>query len=334
MPSALVGDRVRFFAVFFAPLLVVLGGCPNGGSQLRDNPDFADAARYTFGQFENPEEADLAFAVRRLERELYLTADLEASSTGDRALVVAALRAEDIEGFVETPDVYPEGFDRAGEEILPGSASPLAVATLSTFEVPQHSLYPTLEDQRLVEPGSPNHYDRSFVQGTEVCWGDRSCNVLRTENNLTKQNALLQMTYDLSKDYRWVDLNLPDPASIPEGEVIINDGPARWAIVGRSWNPQSAVGDAGANAIFQSYSIEIWVPRDGGGFIRDGSEENAEGGEWTTDSAGEGTLRMMAVWAETSFGMNALVEQVTRDGIDDIFDAQEEWLETAPDEGN
>ena len=99
------------------------------------------------------------------------------------------------------------------------------------------------------------------------------------------------------------------------------DGPARWAIVGRSWNPQSAVGDAGANAIFQSYSIEIWVPRDGGGFLRDGSEENADGGQWTTDSSGGGTLRMMAVWAETSFGMNALVEQVTRDGIDDIFEA-------------
>jgi hypothetical protein len=330
----LAAERVRFFAVLVAPLLVVLGGCPNGGSQLRGNPDFADAARYTFAQFENPEDADLAFAVRRLERELYLTANLEASSTGDRSLVVAALRAEDLEGFEETPDVYPEGFDRAGEEILPGSASPLAVATLSSFEVALHSAYPILEDQRVVEPGSPNHYDRSFVEETELCWGDRSCSVLRTANNLTKQNALLQMTYDLSKDYRWVDLNLPAPASVLEGEPIVNEGPTRWAIVARSWNPRSAVGDAGANAIFQSYSIEIWVPRDGGGFVRDGSEENVEGGEWTTDSSGGGTLRMMAVWAETSFGMNALVEQVTRDGIDDIFDAQEEWLETETDEGN
>ena len=26
--------------------------------------------------------------------------------------------------------------------------------------------------------------------------------------------------------------------------------------------------------------------------------------------------------------MNALVEQVTRDGIDEIFDAQEEWLQS------
>lgn len=299
-------------------------GC--GGSQLRDNPEFADAARYTLAQFENPESADLAFAVRQLERELYLTADLEASSTADRALVIAALRSEDVSGMGQLPDVYPEGFDREGEPVLPENASPLAVAALSDFPLADHALYPVLEDQHPIEPGSPDHYDRTFLDGTELCWPDRSCNRLRTANNLTKQNALLQMTYDLFKDYRWVDLNLPDPASVPEGDPIVNEGAARWAFVARSWNPAVAVGDAGANAIFQSFSIEIWVPRDGGGFVRDGSEVNAEDGEWTTDSVGGGTLRMMGLWAESSFGMNALVEQVTRNGIDDIFVAQEEWL--------
>ena len=319
-------NRLGFCLAFGS--LALTFGCENGGSKLRDNPDFADSARYTFAQFENPEPADLAFAVRRLERELYLTADLEATQTADRALMVAELRSEDLAGFEETPDVYPEGFSDEGQAILPESANPLAVAALSSFEAGSHALYPVLEDQRLVEPGSPNHYDRSFEDGTELCWPDRSCSALRTDNNLTKQNALLQMTYDLFKDYRWVDLNLPDPSSVPEDEPIVNEGEERWAFVARSWNPHSAVGDAGANAIFQSYSIEIWVPRDGQGFVRDGSEENVGGGEWTTDSRGGGTLRMMAVWAETSFGMNALVEQVTRDGIDEIFDAQEEWLQS------
>jgi hypothetical protein len=240
--------------------------------------------------------------------------------------VLAPLRSEDLIGFDQLPDVYPEGFDREGEPVLPENASPLAVAGLSDFPVADHALYPVLEDQHPIEPGSPDHYDRTFLDGTEECWPDGSCSRLRTSNNLTKQNALLQMTYDLFKDYRWVDLNLPDPASVPEGEPIVNDGPSRWAFVARSWNPAVTVGDAGVNAIFQSFSIEIWVPRDGGGFVRDGTEVNAENGEWTTDSVGGGTLRMMGLWAESSFGMNALVEQVTRNGIDDIFVAQEEWL--------
>lgn len=298
-------------------------GC---SSALRTNPEFGDAARFALAEFANPEPAELAFAVRQLERELYLTADLEADSTADRALIVAELRLEDLNGFDALPDVYPEGFDRQGEPVVPENTYPLAVGTLSAYPVPSHALYPVLDDQQPIEPGAPEHYDRTFLGGSEDCWPDRSCNHLRTSNSLTKQNALLQMTYDLFKDYRWVDLNLPDPATVPEGDPIVNEGEPRWSIVARSWNPAVAVGDAGANAIFQSYSIEIWVPRDGGGFLRDGSEANEASGEWTTDSSGGGALRMMAVWAESSFGMNALVEQVTRNGIDDIFAAQEEWL--------
>jgi len=309
----------------FGFFVVAQVGC--GGTKLRDNPDFADAARYTLAQFENPESADLAFAVRQLERELYLTADLEAPSSADRALVVAPLRSEDLVGLDQVPEIYPEGFSEEGEPILPENASPLAVGALSQFAPEDHALYPVLEDQQPIEPGSPEHYDRTFLDGTEDCWPQRNCAWLRTSNNLTKKNALLEMTYDLFKDYRWVDLNLPDPSAVIEGEPVVNEGEPRWAFVARSWNPEVAVGDAEVNAIFQSYSIEIWVPRDGAGFLRDGSEENAEGGGWTTDSEGGGSLRMIALWAESSLGMNSLVEQIIRNGIDEIFVAQEEWLD-------
>jgi len=325
MSSGWVADLLRRACSLsvFVLLLLLLVGCR---SALRDNPEFADAARFTLAQFGSSEPADLAFAVRQLERELYLTADLEAESTGDRSLIVAGLRLEDLTGFDALPDVYPEGFPREGEPVVPENTYPLAVGALSAFPVSEHALYPVLDDQHPIEPGSPEHYERTFLDGSEDCWPGRNCDRLRTSNTLTKQNALLQMTYDLFKDYRWVDLNLPDPATVPEGEPIVNEGEPRWSIVARSWNPEVAVGDAGANAIFQSYSIEIWVPRDGGGFLRDGSEGDEASGDWTTDSSGGGTLRMMSVWAESSFGMNALVEQVTRNGIDDIFAAQEEWL--------
>lgn len=311
--------------------VVLLAGCTGDAhTKLRENPEFADAARYAFGQFENPEPADLAFAVRRLEREVYLTADVEAAQTAQRALAPSDLSSEDLSDFDQTPGTYPEGFEGEGESIVPENAYPIAVAGLSAYLPDAHPPYLLLEDQTATEPGSPDHYDRSFLEDTELCWPDRSCEGLRTLNDVTKTNALLAITYDMFKDYRWVDLNLPDPASIPEGEAIVNEGPARWALVARSWNPSSALGAAGNNAIFQSYSVEIWVPRDGGGFVRDGSEENAEGGTWESDSNGGGSLRMMALWAESNFGMNSLVEQLTRNGIDDIFVAQDAWLDAHP----
>ena len=313
-----------------ALMVLTLSAC--GGTSLRDNPDFADAARYTFSQFEIPEEADLAFAVRQLERELYLTIDLEANAVADRALGVAPLRPEDLWSMTEVPDVYPDGFDGEGEPILPGSAHPLAIARLSSHDLPAHT-YPTLEDQREVEPASPDHYEREFLGGTELCWPGRECDELLTDNLVTKSNALMEMTYPLRKDYRWVDLALPDPATVPEGEPIVPVGDSRWAVVARSWNVDSAVGVAGSTAIFQSYSIEVWLPRDGRGFLRSGDDENVDGGEWTTDSDGGGMVRMMAVWAETSFGMDALVELVTLDGIDDIFVAQEDWMDAQSEDG-
>ena len=160
MVSSLCRPRLSSLVALITPLL-----CGCGGTNLRANPDFADAARYTFSQFEIPEEADLAYAVRQLERELYLTIDLEAEAVAERALAVAPLRPEDLWSMTEVPDVYPEGFDREGELILPGSAHPLAIARLSSHDLLAHT-YPTLEDQREVEPASPNHYDRAFLEGS------------------------------------------------------------------------------------------------------------------------------------------------------------------------
>ncbi|MEE2827790.1 MAG: hypothetical protein VX498_01265 [Myxococcota bacterium] len=317
--------RIAAWALIPASSLL-LGAC-GGQGQLRENPEFSDAARYSFAFFESEEEADLAFAVRQLEREVYLSVDVEASSPGDRSLVATALSDEDVAGFDALPSTYPEGFPGAGEAVSPAAANPVAVAGLSAYGPPSHSSYLVLPDQTATEPGSPSHYDRLFLDGSDECWPSRSCDFLRTHNNLTKNNLLLTITYEMFKDYRWVDLNLPDPGSVAEGEAITNDGSPRWAFVARSWNPEVALGSSGNNAIYQSYSIEVWIPRDGEGFVRDGSEQNADGGSWEADSIGGGSLRMLALWAESNLGMDPVIESVVRNGIDDIFRAQEAWLD-------
>ncbi len=291
------------------------------------NPEFNDAAKFAFVQFDNPEPANLAFAVRSFEKQIYLALDLDAEASTDRVMQLDDLTEEDIAGLGTLPDVYPEGFDLEGQPVIPSRTFPLAVARLSEHLPQDHVGYMLLEDQVPVEPSSPDHYDRTFLDGTELCFPDRSCDRLLSENELTKDNAALTITYNLIKQYRWVDLNLPDPADFNEGDEIVNEGPERWAIIARSWDPEVAVGANGSTAIFQSYSVEVWIPRDGGGFVRDGSEENLDGGEWTADSVGGGSLRLLALWSETSFGDSAAVVTLTRNGIDQIFTVQEEWMD-------
>ena len=290
------------------------------------NPVFSDATIFTFVEFDDPEPANLAFAVRDLEREVYLSVDVEQSDPADRALSPERLANEDVGSLTDVPDVYPEGFDDAGDAIQPGRALGVTVVGLSGHLPPPHAGYILLADQVPVEPSSPDHYDRTFDEGAD-CFADRGCEMLRTTNDVTKDNPLMTATYILRKEYRWVDLNLPDPADVPEGDPIVNEGAERWAIIARSWDPDVAIGEAGNTAIFQSYTIEIWVPRDGDGYIRDPADENLGGGTWTGDSAGSGSLRMMTLWSETSFGDSTAVANVTIDGIDGIFVAQNDWLD-------
>jgi hypothetical protein len=226
------------------------------------------------------------------------------------------LTDEDVES-IPHPDYSPE------------AGTPVAVGGLSSGEPDAHVAYVTLVDQTPVEPGSPDLYTRSFVDETDACWPGRTCDLLYTFNHLIKENLLLTVEYDLYKDYRWVDLNLPDPSTVPEGEIPVNDGEKRWAFVARSYTDQVWVGDQGANEIQLSFSIEVWIPRDGGGFVRTDADENANGGAWTTDSTGTGTLRMMALWSRTNLNDTFDEETIAntiRSGIDDIFDRQNEWL--------
>ena len=183
------------------------------------NPDFSDALVYVFKSFEG-EEADLAFAIRKLENETYIYVDVMASKTVDRSLAPERLSEEDI-GSIDHPD-------------RPVSdAVPVAVVDVSTHTPAAHQTIQLLADQTPVEPYPPTYYERTFVEGSD-CWIAQTCPWLRTWNYLTKENLLMTIDYEFGKDFRLIDLNLPDPATLEEGEEAINSGEPRWAFVSRS----------------------------------------------------------------------------------------------------
>lgn len=272
------------------------------------DPEFSDALTFTFRAFNGP-ATDLAYALRNLETQTYLDMDLTSSSNLDRSLTPEHLTVEDVIGL-QRPDRNL------------ADAIPVCVGTLSSHPIDEQREIVMLTDQTPVEPYSPNHYIRTFLTDKD-CWYDKTCEYLETHNDLVKDNFLLTIPYEFLKDYRWIDMNLPGTGTLEEGEEppTVSDDP-RWAYVGRSWTTESASGESGKNWLHQSYTIEIWVPRDGRGFLRD------SGG---TDSSGGGTLRLLSLWSETELGginvSDDTIAGTTRVGIDDNFDAQEDWLD-------
>lgn len=285
--------------------LLLVGGTACKKAAPDANPAFSDALTYVFRTFDG-EEADLAYAVRSLEEQVYLNMDLSSSNNLDRALTPEHLTADDV-GALEHP----------GRDL--SAAIPVAVGTTSKHDVDDTTALAMLTDLTPVEPYSPDYFLREFLDG-EDCWPTRKCDVMQTYNDLIKDNALMTIPYWFYKDYRWVDLNLPDPADVPEGEQAVNSGDPRWAYVARSWTTETFPGDSEKNWIMQSFTIELWVPRDGGGYTGAGE-----------DSTGGGTLRLLALWSETDLGGISVSDDViagtTRVGIDDNFEAQEEWLD-------
>lgn len=255
------------------------------------DPEFNDAAVEAMRQFNAEDPVVLAFAVRQLE-DVLVQVDPDASLV-DRSTEPDRLTDEDVQGFGQRPDRDPS------------AAIAVSVTHYSDHRVDEHIRVQMLADQTPIEPASPEVYDRIILEG-EDCFAVGDCEFLRTENPLVKDNAVMTLEYTLWKDFRWVDLNLPAPSDVPDGETATNDGEERWALVSTSWMQESAEAEDGTS-ILQSYSLEVWIPND------------------------DGSLRNMALWSESDSSFSDdIIASTTRSGIQGIFDAADEWLVENP----
>lgn len=259
-------------------------------------PEFSDAVRFLFSDIES-DESSVASAMTALETQIYENLEMDGPVL-KRSLEPERISATDVAG-IEHPDRDPQ------------AALPTAVAYLSDHVINDHHQIQLMDDQRPVEPQSQKHfYDRTFLEG-EDCWEDAGCTWLRTVNDLVKENALLEVEYAFNKDFRWVDLTKSPDFEGDESEP-------RWGYVGRSWTTKVYSGDADKVHLLQSYTTEVWIPRDGRGYLGD-----------SHDSEGGGVLRMLCLWAETDLGFAVsedLVVGTTRFGIDENFEATDEYL--------
>jgi hypothetical protein len=244
-----------------------------------------ELSAYLFRNWETTEEGVLEVGMYNLQQH-FSTADLDVGFN-DRSYQLTALADTDYDDVV----VIPDGMD-------PADCLGVGVVAGSLFDAEQQTQAIIQADQTPIEPNSPGHYDRIFLDPTDPsCFPDRSCTVLRTNNDLRKENALMDIPYEMIKDFRWVELS-------EDGQP----GSGSWGILARTWVPERGVGDSGNNTIEQSYSIDVVLP--------------GVHGDWAA-------YRYMGLWSQSTGSIEGedLVMGAMKMGMSDLFDQTDEWLE-------
>jgi hypothetical protein len=232
---------------------------------------------YLFRNFETDEYGVLEGGLGNLA-EYVEGVDLEAGYA-DRAYSLSPLTEDDVVD-VEHPD-------RDLELLLP-----VGLVAESPHTPEAHAWGITQADQTAAEPASPNQYTREFTDPTDPAgFPDREHPLQRTVNDIHKENLVMDVRYDMPKDFRWVELREP--------------GSGEWAILGRAWVPEATEGSSGAVMLQQSFSLDVFLP-------------------WE----GDHTVRLMNLWSETEIdGVgNDVIEATIKLGIHQMFNATDDFV--------
>ena len=270
--------------------------------------ELGDPMVEAYGQFE-ADDAVLAPILAELEAQLYQAVQVDSGDVVDRSLLPPSLSSAQIAGLEGAPDRDP------------AAAVGMMLSFASAHDIDEHATLPLIADQRPLEPASPDHYDRTFLEG-EDCWADRSCLVLRTHQDLTKVytgGLIPPIQYEFFKDFRWINLGTP--------------GDERWVYTARTWNPGSFSSEKGDNTIFASYTLEVWYPRDGRGFVWGAGEQPDDDQGDSTGTDNSPLFRFQTVWSEQHIELSddpTMVAGTIRWGLDRNFEAHEDWLNEHP----
>jgi hypothetical protein len=201
--------------------------------------ELGDLSIYLFANFDDPDPLVMQAGVVNMLafiEEFEASADLSVeSSATDRSWTIFPLEESDWGG---APHV--EGVD-------PLSLDSVSVAVRSSFAGSDHSPLIGVADQMPFESSSSARYDRTFLDDFDS-WHAAQEGALRTSNEIDRDNILLTLTYDCSKDYRWV--------AMPDGSV---------ATVGRSWISESFINEPGAGGVGEDVldffsNLEMTIP--------------------------------------------------------------------------
>lgn len=251
-----------------------------------EDPEIDEVVTWLFAHVDAGTEAQVAYGLRQLE-ELLAPLDPFAPDPENRGLSVAELTSESLSGL-EHPGLPLE--DAVGVGLLAWSDAPLGA--LLELEL--------LEDRVPIRPSSPETHDRFFLASTELCFPSGDCPLLARDEFVLQNIILGEVPGEHQAQVRQVDAGLLPPS---EG-----GGPSdteRPALIGRAWAEESAWDADGARGVLQSFALTVSLP------------------------SGTGYQRLAVTWSDTEFGADideALELSVRRSGLDQQFQAEEQWM--------
>ncbi len=201
---------------------LLLAGCnpPEAPTEL------SDLARYVIREFDNDDPAFLQAGATNLAT-LLDAVDYEADTVA-RSTIPTGLQAEDVVGLTRPADTELE--DTADVSLYYRSRHPVAA----------HADYTRQADQLDAEP-TATAYMREFLEGRD-CFGNGDCEHLRTVNDLTRENLLFSMQFELWKDFR---------------RLQTEDG--RAVMVSRAWTQEGFLAHVGTANLRQSWTLDVWL---------------------------------------------------------------------------
>ncbi len=215
--------RSCFFALCFA-----LPGCK---SAIQAPAQLAELSPWIWENFDSEDPAVLASGIQGLVDFAQRLDTSDEVGWQDRGyLELDRLSRGAVEGKVE------HGFD-------PSETIGLGLFRDSDYGPDEHLAHIGLADQTPLEPSSPDFYVRAFHENGAACMASGSCEVMRSWNDVHRDNFLYELNYDMGKDWRWVETDAGD------------------ALVARSWNLDENTNE-GKVRLLQGYSIDVFLPRD------------------------------------------------------------------------
>jgi hypothetical protein len=236
--------------------------------------DLDNLSRFLYAEQERASDAVLADALLALGDMLAAVPDLRGAAD-TRSWTLDRLTEDDVGDLPSRPDRDP------------GLAPGVGVAYQSVWPIEDHARVQTEADQRPFEESAPDHYNRAFPEDEDpTCFLAETpsdpCRVLETFNDATRKNILMEVTFELRKDIRWVPL-----------------GDDRRAMLSRSWYERSWPGKKDNVMVWQSYSIDTWIEQDSGE-----------------------TVRFQTLWSESDVGIDisdSAVVATVKSGINALF---------------
>lgn len=196
-------------------------------------------SHYLYLEWDNEDPAILVAGIVNLET-WAATVPVDADDWSERAFTIDPL---------PTADMATEALTNHGLD--PADAPAMGEAYLSMHPPADHAGLFGLEDQKPLEPASPDRYVRTITEGDAASFAAGDSDTLVSSNDINRSNFLFNVDYVLMKAWRWVTLD---------------DG--RTAIVSRSWAPDSGPENEDGEQIFQAYSLELWIDHEGGSSLR------------------------------------------------------------------